>query len=88
MSIEYDNPLVISPDPFLTNGQLRAEAVVVEGTMDLKAESATNLRDIAQLMTQQLSEMKLINMHLHELSRALNDGYPYSDDDAQIIDQL
>ena len=63
MSIEYDNPLVISPDPFLTNGQLRAEAVVVEGTMDLKAESATNLRDIAQLMTQQLAEMKLINLH-------------------------
>ena len=35
MSIEYNNPLVISPDPFLTNGQLRAEAVVVEGTMAL-----------------------------------------------------
>ena len=49
----------------------------------------TKSRTLDETMDLILIELKLMNIHLHELPRALNDGYSYSDvDDVELRDEL
>jgi len=61
----------------------------VKNPMPVTFTDITKSRTLDETMDLILIELKLMNIHLHELPRALNDGYSYSDvDDVELRDEL
>lgn len=53
----------------------------ISGSVDLAGEAQDEMRSLSTIMEEVLIELKLLNLHLHELPRALNDGYSFLEDD-------
>jgi len=49
--------------------------------VEFTGQQATELQNISEVMNKVLVELKLLNIYLHELPRALNDGDAYTDED-------
>ena len=52
----------------------------VSGTVGLESETKESIRSINQIMEDVLVELRVLNWHIHELPRALNDGYNFGGD--------
>ena len=60
----------------------------VSGTVSLPDQQNSEIQSLQETMRLVLVELKLLNLHLHELPRALNEGYFYAEDDESIRTQL